>query len=374
MRNLLIILCCAVVLVDTIFFAALAPLLPHYEQSLDVSRFALGVLNGAYGAGAIAGAVPAAWLTARIGVRPVTWVGLVILALTSVLFGVSNNAWDLIILRFSGGIGSTCSWIAVFTWVITAASDEYRGQVIGTLISAAVAGSMLGPLLGSAAAALGVLPIFTLMACLALGVAAALIFQSPPAQTQFWSWSALHILARPKPTVGLLLIALCPLLFSTLVVLAPLQLSHLGWGATGIGSLFFLGALFETLLHPLAGHWTDQAGYHPPIITSLALSIVLLFILPAANSSWLFSACVVCAAGVFNLALTPSTVLFTQSLDRMGGGQAFGFALTEVAWSGGFTIGAPLGGWLSDFGGNYLAYIPLAAICGLMIFAIQRVV
>ena len=38
----------AVVLVDTMFFAAVAPLLPHYSDELDLSKTGAGVLTAAY--------------------------------------------------------------------------------------------------------------------------------------------------------------------------------------------------------------------------------------------------------------------------------------------------------------------------------------
>ena len=48
----------AVVLVDTMFFAAVAPLLPHYATSSGCRRPAAGVLAAAYPAGTFVGALP----------------------------------------------------------------------------------------------------------------------------------------------------------------------------------------------------------------------------------------------------------------------------------------------------------------------------
>ena len=49
----------AVVLVDTMFFAAVAPLLPHYTDDLGLSKSAAGVLAGAYPAGTFVASIPA---------------------------------------------------------------------------------------------------------------------------------------------------------------------------------------------------------------------------------------------------------------------------------------------------------------------------
>ena len=57
MRRLFL-LVATVVFVDTMFFAAVAPLLPHYSDELDLSKTAAGVLTAAYPAGTFAGSLP----------------------------------------------------------------------------------------------------------------------------------------------------------------------------------------------------------------------------------------------------------------------------------------------------------------------------
>ena len=62
----LFLLVAAVVLVDTAFYAAITPLLPHYADELDLSKTAAGVLSASYAAGTLAGALPGGWLGARV--------------------------------------------------------------------------------------------------------------------------------------------------------------------------------------------------------------------------------------------------------------------------------------------------------------------
>ena len=59
----------AVVLVDTIFYAAVVPLLPAYTEDLGLTKAGAGVLEASYAAGTLAAAVPAGLFAARVGVR-----------------------------------------------------------------------------------------------------------------------------------------------------------------------------------------------------------------------------------------------------------------------------------------------------------------
>ncbi|MDN5698377.1 MAG: MFS transporter [Rubrobacter sp.] len=374
MRRLLI-LTCAIVFVDTVFYAALVPLLPQFSQEFGLSKLAVGVVNGSFGAGIIAGAAPGAVLAARIGVRPTAISGLALLSVTSLLFGFAGNAGALTLLRFGEGFGSAFSWIAAFTWLASAAPESRRGQMIGTLIGAAVVGSLLGPVIGSAAAEFGIAPVFAAVAALGAVIAAGALLVPPPSSRQATpSFRSLGALLAPRPATGMILIALSPLLFSILVVLAPLELSRLGWGAAAIGAAFLAGAAFEAVAHPLLGRLSDRVGYRLPVVSGLALSVILLLALALADGPWLIAVLVVLGAGAFNFPLTPGTAMFTESSDKAGLGQALGFGVTNVAWAGGYAAGSPLGGALSDAGGNATAYLSLAAVCALALLWVRRAI
>src|SRR5687767_15960079 len=90
MRRLLL-LVSAIVFVDTMFYAAITPLLPRYSEELGLSKSAAGVLTAAYPAGTLLASLPAGWLAVRIGVRPTVVIGLALLSASSVAFGLAND-------------------------------------------------------------------------------------------------------------------------------------------------------------------------------------------------------------------------------------------------------------------------------------------
>src|SRR3954454_15378019 len=63
----LVLLVGAIVLVDTMFFAAITPLLPQYADRLDLSKSAAGFLSASYAVGGLIGALPAGGPSARLG-------------------------------------------------------------------------------------------------------------------------------------------------------------------------------------------------------------------------------------------------------------------------------------------------------------------
>ena len=152
MRRLLL-LVCGLVWVDTMLYAALTPLLPHFSHTLHLSKGYAGVLVGAYAAGALVGGLPGGAAAVRLGSRRAVLVGLTLMGLSSLGFAFADGFWALVGARFLQGAGSAFTWAGAFAWLLAAAPRERRGEVIGTAIGAAVFGALLGPVVGAAGGA-----------------------------------------------------------------------------------------------------------------------------------------------------------------------------------------------------------------------------
>src|SRR5947209_7579825 len=151
MRRLLL-LVSALVWVDTMLFAALTPLLPHFAKSLHLSKTGAGVLVGAYAAGALVGGLPGGAAAARLGARRAVLVGLTLLGLASLGFAFADSFGALAAARFLQGCAGAFTWAGAFAWLLAAAPRERRGELIGTAMGAAVFGALFGPAVGAAAA------------------------------------------------------------------------------------------------------------------------------------------------------------------------------------------------------------------------------
>ena len=75
MRRLVAFVSC-VVFTDTMFYAAITPLLPELSDTYDLSKTGAGILAAAYPAGTLIGSLPGGWMASRFGVKPTVLGGL----------------------------------------------------------------------------------------------------------------------------------------------------------------------------------------------------------------------------------------------------------------------------------------------------------
>src|SRR6476469_5025324 len=103
MRKLFL-LASAMIFFDVACFAAIAPLLPEYVDDLGLSKAQAGVLSASYAAGTLAASLPAGYVASRVGPRRTVIAGLLLLGVSSVVFGFAAEIYLLDGARFVQGI------------------------------------------------------------------------------------------------------------------------------------------------------------------------------------------------------------------------------------------------------------------------------
>src|SRR5258707_14406041 len=119
MRRLLL-LVSALVFVDTMLFAALTPLLPHFAHTFGLSKVRAGVLVAAYAAGALAGGLPGGAAAARLGPRRAVLFGLAGVGLARIGFAVAGSFWGLFAAPLLQGLGRAVTLAGAFAWPVSA--------------------------------------------------------------------------------------------------------------------------------------------------------------------------------------------------------------------------------------------------------------
>lgn len=143
------------VLVDTVFFTALTPLLPHYVHSLHLSKTDAGILVAAYPLGTMVGSLPSGVVASRLGVRAAVVTGLFLMSGATLVFGFGSSIVVLDTARLAQGIGGACTWSGAMAWLAAGTPADRRGRALGVALGSSVAGALLGPVVGAVASALG---------------------------------------------------------------------------------------------------------------------------------------------------------------------------------------------------------------------------
>src|SRR5919109_4272390 len=375
MRRLLV-LVSAIVLVESMFFAVLAPLLPYYVDEFGLSKAAAGALSAVYAAGGLAGAIPSGLLAVRLGVKPTVIGGLAIIAAASVAFGLADGTAVLYVARFCQGVGSALAWTGGLAWLVAAAQPERRGELIGIAMGAAVARALLGPVLGGAASLATPGIAFTVVAAAAVVLSVcAWVTPAFPPQEEPQRLRALFQAFRQREVVaGFWLVSLAAMLLGVVSVAAPLGLDELGWGAVGIGAAFFVSAGVEAALNPFLGRWSDRYGRLAPVRAGLFASIAVSVVLPWVDRRWPALLLVVAAGIAYGVFWVPGTALLSDGAESAGLDQGFGFALLNAAWAPANVVGAALGGALAQAVGDAGAFLLAAMLCLVTLAAAQSAV
>jgi predicted MFS family arabinose efflux permease len=368
----IIALSCSIVLVETTFFAALSPLLPRFADELDLSKGESGLLVATYALGGMVGAIPSALVVTRLGVKATVILGLVVLTVTSIGFGLVSSYWLLDLTRFAQGLAGALCWTGALAWLVDATPRERRGETIGIAMSAAVVGALLGPVVGAAAVHVGRAATFGGVAAFAL-VLAGVAFRTPAplAEERQPLRMLLDALKERRVVVGMWLLTLPAILFGTLSVLGPLQLDALGWGAVGVAVTFVVSAAIEAVLNPAIGRWSDRRGRLAPMRLGLFASIGVALVIPWVDSRWILSIFVVLAGMAFGTFWAPSMAMLSDGWEAAGVSHGLGFALMNFAWAPGHAVGAAVGGGIADVASDALAYGLLAALCAGTLVALQ---
>jgi MFS family permease len=369
----LLLLASAVVFVDTVFYAAITPLLPTYVDRLGISKTAAGVLSAAYPAGTFLGALPGGWLAARAGVRPTTLVGLALMGVTSVVFAFGESIVVLDTARFVQGVAGAMTWAGALGWLIGEAPRERRGELIGSAMGVAIVGSLFGPVLGALAAELGPEAVFSSVGVVAVGL-------------MVWALRTPARLPSPPPRIGALietvqdrtvqlgiwLMIIPGLMFGTLNVLGALRLDALGAGTAAIAACFLAASALEAVVAPVAGRVSDRRGRRAPAIVGLAAAAVVMALLPWPDSAWQLGALIVLAAPAIGILWSPAIAVMSDGAERHGIEQAIAFAFVNVAWALGQTAGAAGSARLADATSDRVPFLLLAGIGALTAMALRR--
>lgn len=363
----------AVVFVDTMFYAAIAPLLPGLSHELRLSKLAAGVLTASYPAGTLLGAIPGGLLATRLGPKRTVYTGLALLAVSTLAFGFLGTAVELDVARLIEGVGGACSWAGGLAWLVAGTPPEHRGALMGLALGAAIGGELVGPLIGTVAGAVGRGPAFTVVGLVAILLIdqARRLPASGPSSGQGHR-QLIRAVRQPALLTGMWLVALPAMAAGLLSVLAPLRLHRLGAGTAAIGAAFLVAAAVEALVGPAVGRVSDRRGRIVPLRFGLlaAGAVLLCFTLP--RTPLLLAVVLIVATASVGVFWAPAMALLSDAAEASELDQGLAAALINLAWAMGQILGAGGGGALAKAAGDGVPVACVSGLCALTLVALAR--
>jgi len=357
----LLLLVSVLVLVDTMLYAAMIPLLPHFAGQLHLTKAGAGALVAAYAAGALLGGLPGGRAAALLGPRRAVLVGLALMGSASIGFALAESFGELLAARAVQGAGSAFTWAGAFSWLINTAPGEQRGEMIGRAMGAAVFGELLGPVIGVAASTLGRAGVFSSLAVLAVLLAVLTARIETDSVAEPVEVTLMSALRAPRFTAGLGLLAIGSMLFGVMSVLAPLHLAAAGWGPVAIGAMWLVAAAFEGFQSPAIGRLSDRRGPMTPARLALIVSVPASLGLATGAEPALYAPLLVIAGMAYGALFTPSFSLVAEGADRAGLAQGMAFGLMNAAWATGAMVGPSAAGLLAKLTGDSVPFLLAAA-------------
>lgn len=357
-------------------YGIVAPIIPQFARSFDVSVMAASALTSVFAGMRLVFATPGGKLIDMFGERKMYMTGLLIVALSSAASGFAQSYSQLLVLRGIGGIGSIVFSVSAMSLIIKLSPPGQRGRASSLYGSAFLLGNILGPSLGSLLAVWGMrLPFFIYAGTLMVSFVVILIWLPEPDRTH----DADDVAAEPmtvreavsSPTYRAVLVTGFSHAWTNMGVrltMIPLATGiAMGYGEWVSGAALTAGALGTALALLVAGSWSDRYGRMRVIVPGLVLSGAMTMIFGNLdNPAILVAVAFVTGLGA-GLIQPGEQGAVADVLDGRAGGKVV--STFQMAGDLGQIIGPLLAGFIADRLGYSYAFALSGAILILAVLA-----
>lgn len=356
-------------------FGIIIPVLPFYAENIGASPTQLGFLMAIYSLMQLLFSPIWGRISDRIGRKPVIMIGILGLALSFFLMGISSQLWMLFVARIIGGVLSSANMPTVMAYVADITTEEDRGKGMGMIGAAVGLGFIFGPAIGGIFSKVDLnIPFYI------AGVSSLLTFfvvwfflkeslikenrrQSTDERIPVWDGlkGSTSILFMLQLFISLSLSGL----EATFAYYAALKA---GLGTVKLGYIFMIMGLAGAIVQGgLVGKLTKKFGegfviQNGIIISALGFALILFV------ESFTTAAIFLTIFGIGNGVIRPSVSALLTKVSKAGHGSVTG--LLSSFDSLGRIIGPPLGGWLFSIGADlpYLSGIGLSLIAFILYY------
>lgn len=354
-------------------FGIVIPAIPIFARSFGVSAFAASSVVSIFALMRFASSPISGKLVDRFGERQVLFSGLLIVSISSLLAGLSNNFLQLILWRGAGGLGSAMFTVSAFSLILRLAKPNQRGRAVSAFNGGFLIGGLAGPAVGGIVISISLRAPFFVYAISLLFAAATAFFMLRNAPLNeiekdgvneskegiFEFIKALKIQPYAAAlsvnlATGFISYGMRSAILPIFVVEGLLQRPSL------IAVGFLVTSVTQALFLSLAGRTTDDKGRRPAMIlgtSTMLLAVVMLIIFPNVYGFLLSMAIGGIAAAYMGAA--PAAVVGDVIGNKKSGSLIAGFQMTTDFGS---IVGPLVAGFLVDQAGFNWAFAAGAAV------------
>lgn len=135
----------AVLFTDMLLQGLAIPVLPLLPAVLEQGEAATGILFASYAIAMVIATLFAGRVVDLRGPKSPLLIGLVVLAVATLLFATGGPYWLLLVARFVQGIAGGTAWVAALSLIAATTGFDRRGQMMGIAMSTVTLGVLVGP-------------------------------------------------------------------------------------------------------------------------------------------------------------------------------------------------------------------------------------
>lgn len=343
-RRALLVACIAL-FTDNLVLGIAIPVIPLLPSVVSAGAAWTGVLFSSYAAALVVSAILAGRFIDQHGPKTPLLIGMIGLALSTLMFSLGEPFWMLLVARAAQGVSGGMSWVAALSLIAATTSFDKRGQYLGIAISVITLGMLIGPpLAGLMVERFGTAsPFIFATACAVIdGILRIALIKDSPRITDD-PVGPIAVLRVPGSLSIVSVIAVGAAAMSAIEPVLPLFLKT---SSTIIGILFALAALTGAIANPLVGSMVVKVS--PRLLIGCGVGILAASLILISQAEYQFRLVIIGMAllGISAALLhAPATTLiseqgFQTTPPTLGGS----FSLYTLSYAGGLAAGPVLSG------------------------------
>ena len=360
-------------------YGLVVPAIPLFAKSFGVNNTAIGLIVSTFAFARFTSGFFVGKLIEKYSERLVLGSGLMVVALSTFLTGLSQSYWQLLVFRSFGGIGSMAFSVSANAVLMRTVTNDLRGRAQATYNSGFLIGGISGPAFGGVLSAISLrIPFFVYTATLIIAGSVGLIYLSeknlihrhdmPIKSDSVKFRDAIKLFPYQAALVfGFLTNWVLYGLRNSILPLFVRDQLHSTIAAVGYG--FTLSAIVQGLCLVFVGKLSDQKGRKFLLYIGWISIIVADLVLAAANSaSYYYLSMAIFGIGSAFMSTGHANVVG----DLFGGRAPKAIASWQMAGDAGMIVGPIVLGALADTHSYRTAFLASCVFFSLSIFYILK--